>query len=359
MGMEKGIINTPLLQEITQLIESAKQTVARKVNSSLVLLYWQIGHSIHREILKEDRAEYGERIIKQLAQTLNEQYGRGFDARSLFRMVRFVRCFQDRAIVVTLSPLLSWSHFIELLAFDDPLKRQFYAEMCRLEHWSVRELRKKMDGLLYERTAISQKPEEMIQQNLQTLQNKNKISQELVFRDPYILDFLDLPKSFSENNLEDAILDELCRFLQELGSDFCFIGRQKRISIDNEDYYIDLLTFHRGLSRLVAIELKLGKFTASHKGQMELYLRWLNKYERKAGEKEPLGLVLCAEKTQEHIELLELGKSGIHVAQYLTELPSREVLENRLKKAINLAHERQRHDSRFKKVGHFAAVPAE
>jgi predicted nuclease of restriction endonuclease-like (RecB) superfamily len=238
------------------------------------------------------------------------------------------------------SPLFSWSHFIELITIEDPLKRQFYTELCRLEHWSVRELRKKLDGMLYERTALSKKPEVLIEQDLKNLQQRDEPTKELVFRDPYILDFLQLPAVFSESDLETAILDQLCEFLHELGTDFCFIARQKRITIDNEDFYIDLLTFHRGLRRLVAIELKLGKFKASYKGQVELYLRWLDKYERKSGEEQPLGLILCAEKQQEHIELLELDKSGIHVAQYLTELPPKEMLEQKLRAAISIAKEK-------------------
>lgn len=192
-------------------------------------------------------------------------------------------------------------------------------------------MRKKIDSLLYERTSISKEPAELIEQGLKNLQSKNRFSQSLVFRDPYVLDFLNLSNNYSEESFENAILDELCVFLQEMGTDFCFIGRQKRITIDNEDYYIDLLTYHRGLSRLVAIELKLGRFTAAHKGQIERYLKWLDKYERRPGEKKPLGLILCANKNDEYIELLELNKSGIHVAQYLTDLPAKKILEEKLR----------------------------
>lgn len=340
--MKKDIItiNHTLIVDLKNLIEEAKNKAVTYVNSKLVLLYWKIGSKINAEILKDERGEYGEQIIKTVAKELNFLYGKGFDTRALFRMVKFAKLYQEE-IVVTLSPLLSWSHFIELIAFEDPLKRQFYEEMCRLEGWSVRQLRKKIDGMLYERTAISKAPKELIKKELQQLQKNNELTPNLAFRDPYVLDFLGLPDTFSENDLENAILNELCLFLQELGTDFSFIARQKRISIDNEDYYIDLLTYHRGLQRLIAIELKLGRFKASYKGQMELYLKWLNKYERKEGEKAPLGLILCGEKKQEHIELLELDKSGIHVAQYLTQLPPREIFEARLRKAIEMAQERQ------------------
>ncbi len=351
--MNFNITSNKLFNEISQLISGAKHHVAKKINASLIMLHWEIGARIATEILKDNRAEYGEQIIKQLAYQLSQQYGRGFSNRSLFRMISFAKGFPERTIVETLSPLLSWSHFVELLAFDNPLERQFYTEMCRIEHWSVRELRKKIDGKLYERTAISKQPGKLIEDELNNLQTKDQFSQSLVFRDPYILDFLDLPANYSEKTLEDAILDELCHFLQEIGTDFCFIGRQKRITIDNEDYYIDLLTFHRGLSRLVVIELKLGRFTAADKGQVELYLKWLDKYEKRPGENKPLGLILCANKNEEHVELLELNKSGIHIAEYLTEFPKQEVLEERLRFAIASAKEKHaRLEQATSKINH-------
>ncbi len=254
-------------------------------------------------------------------------------------MVKFAKMYDDEKIVATLSPLFSWSKFIELIAIEDPLKRQFYSEMCHLENWSVRILRQKISGLLYERTAISHKPEELIKEELAKFHKTKNLTEDLVFRDPYILEFLNLPTNFSEKNLETAILNDFSKFLQELGTDFCFIARQKRITIDNEDYYIDLLMYHRGLRKLIAIELKLDAFKASYKGQMELYLRWLDKYERRPGENTPMGLILCTSKNKEHVELLELDKSGIHVAQYLTELPPKDILEARLHAVIKVARE--------------------
>lgn len=333
-------LSISLVNDLHELIDSAQNNVAKYANSALVLLNWRLGKRINLEILNQKRADYGDRIIKKVAENLSNSYGKGFDSRSLFRMVRFVKLYPDEKIVVTLSPLLSWSKFIELISIEDKVKRNFYTEMCRIENWSVRDLRKKIDGMLFERTVISKKPDKVIKKELNNLQKYDKVTPNIVFRDPYILTFLKLPDAFSESDFENAILDELCLFLQELGSDFSFIARQKRITIDNEDYRIDLLMFHRGLRRLIAIELKLGKFKASYKGQVELYLRWLDKNERKPGEEKPLGLILCAEKTQEHIELLELDKSGIHVAQYLTELPPKEILEEKLKIAIKIAREK-------------------
>jgi len=206
-----------------------------------------------------------------------------------------------------------------------------------VERWSVRTLRKKIQGMLYERTAISRKPEELARQELVALQDDDRMTPDLVFRDPYLLDFLGLEDIYSERDLEAAILRELERFLLELGTDFSFIARQKRMTIGDRDFYLDLLFYHRSLHRLVAIELKLGSFDAAYKGQMELYLRWLDRYERRPDEEPPIGLILCGEKNREQIELLQLDRGEIRVAEYLVELPPREMLEAKLHEAIRLA----------------------
>ena len=329
-----------LVNEISHLIEAAKERVAVTVNSNLVLLNWKIGRHLVENVKGEaERAEYGERIIANLAEKLTPIYGRGFTTRSLFRMIQFCKTYGDFEIVTTLSTQLSWSHFIELIVIENSLSRQFYTEMCRLERWSVHTLRAKIQSRLFERTAISKSPEAVISAELDNL-GKKKITPALVFRDPYFLDFLNLPQDYSESDLENAILSELSSFIQEFGNDFCFVARQKRMIIGGEDFYLDLLFFHRALRRLIAIELKLDKFSAAHKGQMELYLRWLNKYEKKEHEEPPLGLILCAQKNQEQIELLEMHQSQIHVAQYLTELPPMELLEKKLHEAIIVAREK-------------------
>jgi predicted nuclease of restriction endonuclease-like (RecB) superfamily len=255
-------------------------------------------------------------------------------------MIRFVEVFPAQEIVYALSRQLGWTHFRTIIYLTDPLQRDFYAEMCRIERWSTRTLRAKIQGMLYERTAISRKPDELARQELAALRDEDRLTPDLVFRDPYLLDFLDLTDTYSERDLEAAILRELEHFLLELGGDFAFVARQKRITIDHEDYYLDLLFYHRRLRRLVAIDLKLGRFQAADKGQMELYLRWLEKYDRPSGEESPLGLILCAEKTAEHIELLQLEQSGIRVAEYLIELPPREVLARKLHEVIRRARER-------------------
>ncbi|MDL1987216.1 MAG: PDDEXK nuclease domain-containing protein [Deltaproteobacteria bacterium] len=333
-------ISGNLIGDIRSLIETARHNVAVTVNAGLTILYWQIGNRICQNILKQKRGEYGKEIVATLSQELADDYGNNFNEKNLRRMIQFAEVFSDKKIVVSLIRQLSWTHFIALIPLKNDLQRDFYAEMCRVERWSVRTLRKKIDGMLYERTAISKKPEELVKKELSALREEDRLTPDLVFRDPYFLDFLGLKDTYSEKDLETAILREMESFILELGVSFSFVARQKRITVDNEDYYLDLLFFHRKLKRLIAIELKLGKFKPAHKGQMELYLRWLEKYEKEPGEETPLGLILCAGKASEQIELLQLDNSGIKVAEYMTELPKRKLLEQKLHKAVELARKR-------------------
>ena len=332
--------SSSLLRDLRQLIEAAREQTARAVNSTLVATYWQIGKRIQQDVLQNERAEYGKEILQTLSEKLTEEYGRGFSPANMSSMLRFAEVFPDTEIVSALSKQLSWSHFVELIPLEDSLKRDFYAEMCRVERWSVRTLRHKIGHLLYERTAISKKPDSLIAKDIAGLRDEDRMTPDLVFRDPYFLDFLGLSGQHAEKNVEDAILRELETFILELGTDFAFVARQKRITVDNEDYYLDLLFYHRRLRCLVAIDLKLGKFQAADKGQMELYLRWLQKHDVHPGEEPPIGMILCADKSEEHVELLHLNESGIRVAQYLTELPPRALLEKKLHESIRLARER-------------------
>ncbi|NPV63621.1 MAG: DUF1016 domain-containing protein [Methanotrichaceae archaeon] len=334
---EISLASEELVGSIRPLIEQARSRVAQSVNSELVLLYWQIGKRISETLAGEGRAEYGARMVEQVSDSLIVEYGKGFRRSNVFHMIRFAEVFDDAKIVQTLSGQLSWSHFIEIIYLKDPLQRQFYAEMARVERWSVRTLRQKIQGMLYERTAISRKPEELARAELEALQEEDRMTPDLVFRDPYLLDFLGLADTYSERDLEAAILRELERFLLELGTDFSFIARQKRMAIGDRDFYLDLLFYHRSLRRLVAIELKLGSFDAAYKGQMELYLRWLDRYERRPGEEPPIGLILCGEKNREQIELLQLDRGEIRVAEYLLELPPKRLLEAKLHEAMRMA----------------------
>ncbi len=332
--------------DIRRLIETARSSVASYANAELTMLYWRIGERIKRELLRGRRAAYGGEIVSSVSRQLVPVYGNSFEVKNLWRMIQFAELFPREKIVVTLSRQLSWSHFVEVLPVKDPLAREFYAEMCRIERWSVRTLRSKIGGMLFERTALSRKPDKLISLELEKLRTENKISPDLVFRDPYFLDFLGLKGAYQEKDIEAAILRELESFILEIGRGFSFIARQKRMIIGDDDFYLDLLFFHRELRRLVAIELKLDKFRPEHKGQMELYLRWLDKYERKPGEGRPLGLILCASKSDEQIELLELGKSGIRVAEYVTQIPPRAILEKKLHEAIRRVKARLDNDGR-------------
>jgi len=326
--------------ELKKLIEQSRQSVALIVNSEITWLYWQVGKRINDEILGNDRAEYGKQIVIAISKQLVAEFGKGWSEKQLRHCLRFAETFQDEAIVSALRRQLSWTHIKTLIYVNDELKRTFYIEICKMERWSTRTLEERIDSMLYERTAISKKPEETIKNDLALLQTEQKISPELVFRDPYFLDFLGLKDTYSEKDLETAILAQLQSFILEFGNDFAFLARQKRITIDNDDFYIDLLFYHRKLKRLIAIELKLGKFKHEYKSQLELYLRWLNKHEKQEGENTPLGILLCAEKSDEMVELLELDKSGIHVATYFTELPPIEWLKAKLQKSIEEAQNR-------------------
>jgi len=329
-----------LFLEIRQLIESAKQRAAVAINAEITLLYWQVGDRIQTEILQRQRAEYGKQIIATLSRQLTQTYGKGWSDRQLRYCVLIAEVFPDREILHTLSAKLSWSHLKLIIGIDDPLKRDFYIEITQLENWSVRQLQERINSMLFERTAISRKPEETIRHDLEQLRENKQISPDLLLKDPYILDFLDINDRYLEKDLEDAILRDIEKFLLELGAGFTFIARQKRIQIDNDDFYIDLLFYNRKLKRLVAIDLKLGNFRHEYKSQMELYLRWLAKYDQESDEQSPLGIILCAGKKQEQIELLELDKSGIHVAEYLTVLPPKDLLQAKLQEAIASARRR-------------------
>jgi len=327
-----------LLNSIIGLIDETRHIVAKTVNQELTLLYWNIGKTINDEILKNDRADYGKKLILNLSDELSIRYGSGFNKRNLHSFIKLNTVIEDITIVHTVCAQLSWSHIRNIIYIDNPIKREFYIQMTVHERWSVRTLQERIDSMLFERTASSKKSEQTIVNELKTLETEKKISPDLAFRDPYFFDFLGLHDSYSEKDLESSILAQLQYFITEIGSEFAFLARQKRIIIDNEDFYIDLLFYHRGLKSLVAIDLKLGKFKANYKGQMELYLRWLEKNEQKEGENKPIGLILCSEKSPEQINYLMLDNDEqIKVAEYLTLLPEKKLLLEKLEKAIAIA----------------------
>ena len=331
----------PMLHsEVRELILTGRQQVAQAVNMGLTLTYWRIGARIHRDVLKHKRAAYGREIIQTLAGKLVAEFGAGFGRRNLFNMVKFTELFPDLKIVQTLSAQLGWSHFTLLLRVGDPLAREFYAEMGRHERWNVRTLQEKINSQLYLRTALSRKPEATARAELATLRDENRLSPDLVFRDPYVLDFLQLKDSYAERDLEAAILHDIEAFLLELGEGFTFVTRQKRMMVDGVDHYLDLLFYHRRLHRLFAVELKLGAFKPADKGQMELYLAWLRENERADGEQNPVGLILCADRNEETVRLLGLNEGPVRVASYLADVLPRKELARKLRDAVHRARAR-------------------
>ncbi len=329
-----------MLDGIAEIISVSKHKVAVSLNAEITLLYWSIGDFINKELKSKDVSTYGKQILATLSQELTKMFGKGYSYTALTRMSK-IAAIIERENVATVSQHLSWSHFIELSGIEGDTKRQFYTQMCIAQKWSIRDLRKQSDSMLYERTAISQKPEEIAKYALQSLESKGELNPDLVFKNTYVLDFLNLKGSFSEKDLENTIIKELEKFILELGQGFAFLERQKRLSIDTTDYYLDLLFYHRKLNRLVAIDLKLGKFKPAYKAQMELYLKYLQKHEQQPHEKSPIGLLLCSEGNTEHIELLLLDEKNIKVAQYLTELPEKQWFMDKLHKAIAIAQENQ------------------
>ena len=318
-----------LIEELIILVGNTKNQVVSYANSSLTTLFWKIGNTVKLGILNNQRADYGKQIVVTVSRELVDKFGRNYEVKNLRRMIQFAEKYPQYENVVTLSRHLNWSHFLALIPIKDEKARGFYAKAIISSGLSVRELRKQISKKAFERTSSAD------------LQIANSpFIEKGIFKDPYLLDFLKLSDGYLENDLEKAILRELESFILELGNGFTFVERQKRMVIDGDDHYLDLLFFHRKLKRLVVVELKIDKFKAKYKGQMELYLKWLDKHEKQEGEESPIGLILCAESSKEQIELLEMHKDGIMVAEYWTELPPKELLESKLHKSLIEARER-------------------
>jgi len=331
---EKNNITTQpadsLLRDLKSLIERGRKQAVAAVNSALTATYWRVGQRINEEILQGERAEYGKQVVEKIAEALTLEYGKGFEVKNLRRMMKFAGVFPDFEIVAPLVRQLSWSHFLTLIPLKTEEARMFYATQAGEAGWSRRELRHQIERKAFERSEIAD--------TKLALTESDHLGGN--FKDPYFLDFLGLKEGYLENELENALLKELELFILELGKGFAFVERQKRMIIDGEDFSLDLLFFHRKLKRLVAVDLKINRFKAGYKGQMELYLNWLNKYERQEGEEAPIGLILCAEAGSEQVELLNMQKDNIMVAEYWTSLPPKELLEEKLHNALIEVRER-------------------
>lgn len=332
---EINLFSAELLTGISDIIEKSKHKAAIFLNSETTILYWSIGTFINDHLKFQNRTKYGKKILATLSQQLINKFGKGFTYSPLTRMCKIANCF-DYQNIATVSQQLSWSHLIELSGLNSDVKIDFYLYKCLEGGWGVRELRNQIDKMLFERSPIAKLTDNEIKNQLFQKTEQNSLNPDLVFKNTYVLDFLNLPQTYCENELENQLVTKIEDFILELGNGFAFLERQKRISVDGEDYHLDLLFYHRKLRRLVAIDLKIGKFKPAYKGQMELYLRWLEKYDRQKGEEKPIGLLLCSEGNTEHIELLMLNESEIKVAQYITEFPNKQWFADKLHKAMEL-----------------------
>ena len=358
-----------LLTGVTKLLEEARHASARSVNEILTVTYWEIGRRIvEYEQKGSEKPGYGEEIIDRLALDLTHRFGRGFSRRNLFLVRSFFLTYRERmqtpsalsqkskenripskkmaGIVQTVSALsspqtllevsqtlsgkfpLSWSHYVRLLSLDEPQKRDFYEEETRRAGWSVRQLDRQIDAMLYERVALSKKKGELLKR---AEKSGNLITAEDAIKDPYVLEFLGLPEPSSEKDLENALIQHMADFLLELGYGFTFVARQKRLQVGSESYYLDLLFYHRGLQCLVAIDLKVGKFTHADAGQMNLYLNYLLENEKMGNENDPIGLILCSEK-DEAVAHYALGRlsNKIFASRYRLQLPDPEILKREI-----------------------------
>ena len=344
--MRKEVLDTKMVSQVsdhlfggvTEIIDNARKQTAVYVNAQASMTYWNVGKYIIDDMEYQTYSAYGNKILATLSQRLMARYGKGYTYSALTRMMRVARVYSDKEMFAKLSQTLTWSYFIELITISDDTKRLFYQQMGIAEHWSVPQLRAKQDAMTYERSLIAVKPEDEIVKTHEKV-TPTHVEPDVVFRNSYILDFLGLSGYYTEEELEDAIAKQLENFILELGQGFAFLERQKLFTIDGTDYYLDLLFYHRKLKRLVAIDLKLGKFKPQYKGQMELYLKYMQKYDMQPGEESPIGLLLCSEGNTEHIELLMLDEDDIKVGQYLTSLPDKQWFVDKLNRSLLIAKE--------------------
>ena len=327
--MKESLTNTyqSLLDNIIDLLEAGRKRAAKSVNNILVETYWQIGEEIIVfEQHGKERAEYGSKLIRQLAKDLKNKYGKGFSRSNLQNMrLLYIKYPKSQ----TLSGKLSWSHYVELCSISDDLARSFYEQQCIRENWGVRELRRQRNSALFERLALSKDKDQI----LKLAEKGQEITEaQDIIRDPYIFEFLSLPeRNYREKDLENALIDKLEHFLLELGKGFAFIGKQYRITLDNTHFYIDLLFYHHILKCFVLIDLKTGKVNHQDIGQMNLYLNYFINEESTEGDNPPIGMVLAADKNDILVEYATQGISNqLFVSKYQLYLPNKEELAEEL-----------------------------
>ena len=314
----------PDFSEITRLIDSARQRAYQAVNTTLIELYWQVGAYLSGKI---GAAEWGEGVVEQLAQHLaSTQPGlKGFTRRNLFRMRQFYEAYPEPQLVTALLTQLPWTHNLIILSRSKrPEEREFYLKMAAQEKWSSRELERQYDIALFERAVLAPA-------KVSPLVRQTHPGAASIFKDSYLVEFLDLPAAHLESDLQRGLISQLKQFLLELGRDFCFIGSEYPLQVGQQDFALDLLFFHRGLNCLVALELKTTRFSPEHLGQLNFYLEALDRDHRKAHENPAIGLLLCASKDDEVVEYaLSRSLSPALVAKYQTQLPDKKLLQAKL-----------------------------
>lgn len=318
---------TTLLSDLRSIIKEGQGRAATAINTEIVQTYWKIGERIVQdEQAGGERAAYGEQLLARVGRSLSVEFGRGFAERSL----RFMRQFyQTYPIRFALRTELTWTSYRTLMRLPEE-QRPFYERGAIAGRWSSRELERQINSMLYERTALSRKPEQTVKRALSEL----PLLEDEVFKDPYILDFIGLQEPYSERDLEAALIRHIELFLLELGSGFSFTARQQRLTIGDEDFYVDLVFFHRDLRCPVYVDLKMGRLTTADVAQMKLYLNWARRYDKREWENDPIGLILCGSKNNQVIELLlsdpaDSVDERIKVAQYLL-LDTQEALKKHL-----------------------------
>jgi len=329
---ELTIVNNgqTLFNKISTLIEQSRRVIFNHANSTNIFLFWEIGNHINIDILENKRGDYGKKIVSHIATQLTQKYGRSFESRNLRRMMQFAEQFSDFEIVSQPATQLSWACFIEILPLKTKEAKLFYLNEATRGLMSRNDMRRMINRKTFERKEIAD-----------TQISPSSPIPIGTFKDPYLFDVLGIKDEYLEADLEEAIIREIEKFILEFGKGFTFVERQKRMIIDGQDFKIDLLMYNRRLKRLVAIELKKGEFQYAYSAQMKLYLKWLSRYGREEGENEPIGVILCAGGNhREQIELLEMDKDGIMVAEYWTTLPPKDEFEQKIQTILTETRER-------------------
>lgn len=338
--MEYELIN-PLVSEIKGILDTSRQNVAKAVNNELLVAYWKIGEIIVRyEQNDKVRAAYGDKTLKQLSKTLTEEFGKGFSRSNLQNMRLF---YLNYSKCQTVSGKLSWSHYCELLSISDENKRSFYEKEAINSNWSVRELKRQIDTSLYERLLLS-KGDFNKEQVLALTTNGVEISEPVdIIKDPYVFEFLGIPenKPVMEDDLEKALVEQIEKFLLELGRGFMFVGTQQRVTINNTHYYADMVFYNKPLKSYVIIELKTTKLMPEAVGQLNMYLNYYENEVNDEGDNKPIGIILCTDKDALTAEYALGGlSSNIFASKYTYYIPQKEQLIAEVEKVISRWHDK-------------------